>query len=89
VRGTAITVLTGVLVGGLTLSALAKGPETAVLTGPGIGQPIQLIHPSVSFDTYGNDAPVRLIRLTGLLYGNGSAASCTGTDRLREGVNLD
>ncbi|HZD24233.1 MAG TPA: hypothetical protein VE569_12655 [Acidimicrobiia bacterium] len=71
-RSTATALLTVVLVGVFALDASAKGPESATLTGPGIDQPIQLIHRSVSFDTYANHASVRLIRLTGLFYGPGS-----------------
>lgn len=50
--------------------AYAKGPESATLSGPGIDQPIQLIDVAKSFDTYENDAPIRLIGLTGLWSGS-------------------
>lgn len=73
-RRATVTLLTMVLIVGLTLDALAKGPGSATLTGPGIKEPIQLIHPSISFSTYQDDAPVRLIQLTGLWYGNASPA---------------
>lgn len=61
--------MTLILLIGLSMAAQAKGPASAILTGPGIEEPVELINESKSFDTYENDAPIRLIGLTGLWYG--------------------
>ena len=62
--------LTFVLIVGGAGVSLAKGAESGTLAGPNIDRPISLIDSGKSFDTYESDAPIRLIRQTGLWTGS-------------------
>lgn len=68
-RVASVMLLAAVLVVGVATGSQAKGPESATLSGPGIAEPIELIHPSKSFDTYKDDAPIRLIEMLAPWYG--------------------
>lgn len=70
-----VTALTFVLILAGAGVSLAKGAESGVLSGPTIDRPISLIDPGKSFDTYENDAPIRLVRQTGLWSGPGPSVT--------------
>lgn len=71
---------------GVPGNAQAKGAESVTLSGPGIDKPIELIDRSISFDTYENNAPVRLIGLIGL--GSGRFPGTTPPEELGSAYTL-
>jgi hypothetical protein len=75
-----LVALVAMLIVGLAEESQAKGPESATLTGPGIERPIELIDPAKSFDSYQNDAPIRLLGLTGLWAGPRTARATPPED---------
>ena len=74
-----VTMLVLILIAGIP--ALAKGPTSATVTGPGIDDPIELF----DYHTPFTDAHTALIRLTGLWYGN---VGLEGTSELPPEVEL-
>ena len=53
---------------GIAAPALAKGPETGTLSGPGIEQPIVFLDQRQPHETYDVEPPTTLLGVTGLWY---------------------
>lgn len=68
IRGSVVVSIVTLLVGlGLTVPALAKGPESATLTGPDIGEPIEFFDQRPAKDV--QSPPSRILDLTHLWRG--------------------
>jgi hypothetical protein len=53
---------------GFAATALAKGPETGTLSGPGIEMPIVFLDQTRPHETYDVEPPITLLEVTGLWY---------------------
>jgi len=53
---------------GTATTALAKGPETGTLSGPGIEEPIVFLDQTRPHETYDVEPPTTLLRVSGLWY---------------------
>lgn len=68
IRGSVVASIVTLLVGlGLAVPALAKGPESATLTGPGVGEPIEFFDQRPAKDV--QSPPSRILDLTHLWRG--------------------
>lgn len=62
------------------VTALAKGPASATLDGPGIDEPIRFLDQRRPVDSYEVSAPTDMLRLTALWHGPGATATEPPTD---------